>query len=131
MSEAWAAWKAATRFLFWAMVQTITRSINANKEAERQVTAFHPKNPSDLYACGFALFIYDASWDSWRGYWRDKNERPGLLKEAEWSVTNWSGIPWNKVEFSDTRFQAYDQIRAVPLDYCQRHLRLGQQLFAA
>jgi hypothetical protein len=108
-------------------VQSITHSINVSKEATLQITAFSPRNPQDVYAAGFALFIYDATWDAWRGYWRDKTALSGTMKEPEFSVTEWRGIPWHEVKFTDPYWSMYAYTRAVSLDYCRGQLRIDQE----
>lgn len=131
MNHAWASWKAATRFLFWALVETITGAIAARKEAQRELTAFSPATPKDLCASGYALFRWEPYGDSWEGFWRDPAERPGLIASVEYRVFDWNGVPWHSVKFSEADWLNATGWRAVPRDYCEKNLKPEQLRWAA
>ena len=133
MREAWQAWKYATRFAFWTLIESLTAAISANKKAMRELTAFNPANPKELFAAGYAIFFYDLSWDNWQGCWREPNAPPHLAVYPEFTVYafgDWKSIPWHRVTFKELEYDKRE-FRAVPLSYARRNLKFGDNILRA
>lgn len=115
----WASWKAATRCLFWRAVEMVTFAVTMNKQAARQLTALNPDKPQDCFDQGFAVFIYDISWDRWHGYWRKQEEPRYVAIEPQFTCEKWAGVPWHPVTFkSIPKLEG----RAVDLEFARERL---------
>ena len=122
--SAWTAWKAASRFLFWATVETLTRAITLRKKAAIQATAFNPQRPDDMWRAGYVIFYCDLNRDVWVGTYRKPGEKEGELLSPQFEVTmqrGWDELPWHHVSFGVMPHDGRE-FRAVPLDYANKKL---------
>lgn len=130
---AWRSWLTAHKFLFWTMVAGAARwwvellhAIHWYQEASRESLVLKPRRPRDVYDSGYALFAYDMSVDCWVGHWRAPNALPGTPAAETYAWReSWNGVPFHEVEFSDMPEISF-KVRAVPLDWCRVHLKLGE-----
>ena len=122
MSEAFRAWKAATRFLFWTLVEAVTLAVRLRKIAERELAVLNPNNPTDLWALGYAIFYYDMIQDAWTGAWHAAGAKKGFVVEPDFMVYKWDGVPWHRVRFEELKYDERE-FRAVELSYAQKHLK--------
>ena len=119
---AWRGWRAAWAFLFWTVVEAVTRAVYWHKEASRELLILKPRRPKDLYDEGYALFAFDISIDGWVGHWRAPSAKPGTpANEVYCWKDAWDGIPFHEVEFSDMPSITF-KVRAVSLEWCRQHL---------
>lgn len=117
---AWRSWLAAHRFLFWAVIEAVTRSIYWWKEANRELLILKPRTPQDLYENGYALFAYDVTRAGWIGHWRAPGTPPGTLVPPLFRLldSQWGYVPFHEVEFSDMPHITF-KVRAVSVDWCR------------
>lgn len=125
IAVAWQAVKTAIRFFFWTVIERVTRAIYANKVANQELLILKPRLPKDLYAAGYVIFVYDITWDAWRGYWRTPNHQPGdpAAEIYEIKSTTWPNVPFHEVEFTGMPEITF-KCRAVSLDWCRREMPL-------
>lgn len=124
ISIAWVAWKAATRFMFWTLVEVVSGAVSAKKEAARNITGLRPATPKEAFAAGYALFVFELHSDAWNGIWRASNDSTYISPMFE--CRDWHGIPWHRVEFTSPTVYLTSECRAVELKYAQKHLRYNQ-----
>lgn len=130
MRNAYAAWVAATRFMFWSFVEAITSAVDLRKNAQRELTAFNPRKPKDIFASGYAVFLWEPYWDDWKGYWSPPDRPPHVVATPDFQVTSWNGIPWHRVKFTEYSGDGRE-FRAVPLEYARKNLAYGSLMAAA
>lgn len=121
LGDAWQAYCAASRYLFWSLVEVVTAAIWWRKVAERELTALHPKNVRELFASGYACFYYEIHWDDWRGSWLAPEDR-NKVAYPQYSVTNWNSVPWHRVKFSEMEWDGRE-FRAVPKGFADKYLK--------
>ena len=127
----WKAWKAATRFLFWAIVERITNAIALHKEAALQITAFNPRVPNDMWDAGFVLFTYDINYDEMSGFWREPGYDSGKFVNSDYVMRVTENIPYHVVNFSEMHYYKGFEVRAVAKEYADKHLKRFQERMAA
>jgi hypothetical protein len=121
VNDAWMAWRSASLTLFWATIEALTRAASLRGMAARELTILHPDKPKDLFAAGYAVFLFEPYWDAWHGYWLAPDASPHLSPEPLFRATDWSAVPWHRVVFKDASYDTRE-FRAVPLAYARRHL---------
>ena len=123
LKVAWRGFVAAHKFLFWSLVEWLTRAIYWHKEASREQLVLKPRKPKDLYDNAYAVFAYDMTRDAWLGYWRTPAHQPGMAPEEMFEIpmSAWGVVPFHEVEFSAMPEISF-KVRAVALDWCRKHL---------
>lgn len=115
----WQAWKAASRFLFWATIEAATNALSLKKKAAREISAFNPNSIRDCFESGYAVFVYSIYQDIWEGFWIEKDFPLHCVLPVVYWVRGWDEIPWHKVVLKEA---SLTDLRAVPLAYCKAHL---------
>lgn len=137
MNNAYRAWVAASKFLFWAFVESITRAISINKKAALAASAFNPRNPRDLWAAGYIIFAPNISMNGYDGHLPPTEAELAkyVPSRIEYFVhgfgdSAWSGIPYHDVSYSDPSCRTLSGHKAVGKEYCDAHLKFGQRMAA-
>lgn len=123
VGDAWMSFRAASRFLFWSVVEAITAAIWWRKQAARELAALHPENPRDLWDAGYAIFCYELMWDDWRGSWLGPEDR-NKVAYPMYCVRDWDSVPWHRVKFSEMKHDGRE-FRAVPKGFAEKYLKDG------
>lgn len=120
---AFAAWRSATKLLWWTFVQSLSGAVIANAKASAQMAGLNPRTPRDCWRAGYALFRFDLTSDAWQG---SGPTEPGHYSLPKYQCADWSVVPWHLVEFSEATHLNREEIRAVSLAYCEAHLKERQ-----
>jgi hypothetical protein len=132
---AWRSWLAAHKFLFWTLVERdeLLHAIHWHKEASRELLILKPRRPKDLYDAATRSSPTTSASTLDRALARaERRARHARRPRPSPGATLWTGIPFHEVEFSDMP-QISFKVRAVPLEWCREHLKLGEgaELIAA